>query len=208
MSTTASRVSYNSEIDDTPAIIEYIWCGENVGLELVRPVLSDAKPISHVWKEGELGIIFAIDFFAKKVYVRRVTKQIDSIKTKYLLHTVNSIPVTAENYQEMMVVLKSGRDAGQPQTLEFLPRPQPVMVKSIPPAGELEKAGVTTDYELAMINNINVDNLSMDQIGRMLQDSNKPCHMTFGLPVHAEKDAIEAMLARLDLNNSSDIVRV
>ncbi|KAF0692326.1 Aste57867_16583 [Aphanomyces stellatus] len=200
--TIAFSMSSTIEYDETPAIIEYIWCGESVGLELARPA-SASTPIVYAWASGPIGITFATDYFSKQVIAKRIPKPIASLSAGCILHSVNGTPVKMDNYNEMMVVLQSGQAAGVTQTLEFLPRPSPVSVKSIPPGGVLEQAGVSTDYELVSINNINVVYLTMDQIGRMLVESSKPCHLIFGLL----KEDVVAQLAAMAISEN-DIVRV
>ncbi|ETV99739.1 hypothetical protein H310_07793 [Aphanomyces invadans] len=186
-------------LDDIPAIIEYIWCGESVGLKLGRHTLVKTPPaIQHTWTNGDdVNITLATEFYSKKVIVRRVSKRVLSgVRPKFVLHSINGAPVRMDNFNEMMVVLKTGHAAGIPQVLEFQPNPMPVMVIYVPEGGVLDHAGVTTEYELMTINHVNVTYLTLDQIGRMLHECTKPCHLTFGwtLPIDSSCDVPLAML--------------
>ncbi|RHY68084.1 hypothetical protein DYB34_008735 [Aphanomyces astaci] len=203
----ATSLSHSTDyLDDVPAIIEYIWCGESVGLQLARPTPSDAKTVQHTWSNGDdADITLATEFYSKKVVARRVSKRITSgVRAKFVLQSINGVDVKMDNFNEMMVVLKTGHAAGIPQVLAFHPNPPPVMVKNVPEDGALDRAGVTTEYELMTINHINVGYLTIDQIGRMLLDSAKPCHLTFGWTALHDDD-LHVHLAGLSV---ADVVTV
>ncbi|OQR82662.1 hypothetical protein ACHHYP_15679 [Achlya hypogyna] len=170
-----------------PTYIEYNWCGEPLGLELQRPRLKELKPVTILWREGSVGITFGIEQATRKVVVKRTSRKEHDVAPGYILLTVNGQQVWERNFDFAMRELKVGHEAGRTQVLEFLAPPPPPLVKSVPPHGALERAGVTSFFELKSINGVQTRYLSLEQISTLMRQSVKPCVISFALNAEAQE---------------------
>ncbi|OQS06278.1 hypothetical protein THRCLA_01685 [Thraustotheca clavata] len=175
-----SSRTYSGEYDGPEHIIQYIWCGEHLGLELARDDPTSAL-IRYEWKSGPIGLVLGIEYFSKQVIVKRVIDKTLPVRSGSVLRRINNVPVTADNYNQLTTLMHAGHKAATLQLLDFAPCPAPVMVRCVDLGGSLEHAGVTDAYELYSINNIHTVYLSMDRIGAMLKEPSKPCYLTFAL---------------------------
>ncbi|KDO30759.1 hypothetical protein SPRG_04660 [Saprolegnia parasitica CBS 223.65] len=175
-----SSRTYAGEYDGPEHIIQYIWCGESLGLELHRDEAT-TPIVRHEWRQGPMGLILGLEYFSKQVIVKRVVDKSLPVKSGCVLLRVNGATVTPENHNELTMLMHNGHQSGATQVLEFAQCPKPVMVRSIHPGGSLEQAGVSDAYELHSINNIHTVYLSMARIESMLKEPTKPCYLTFAL---------------------------
>ncbi|OQR86779.1 hypothetical protein ACHHYP_09939 [Achlya hypogyna] len=175
-----SSRTYAGEYDGPEHIIQYIWCGEPLGLELHR---DEATPpiVRYEWAAGPMGLVLGLEYFSKQVIVKRVVDKSLPVRSGCVLLRVNGTAVTPENHHELTMLMHHGHTAGAPQVLEFAPCPRPVMVRGVDAGGSLEQAGVSDAYELYSINNIHTVYLSMERIAAMLKEPSKPCYLTFAL---------------------------
>jgi hypothetical protein len=180
------------------ARIDYIWCGESLGLDIQRYKRIYSSPLVLVWKEGSVGLTFGIEQATRQVVVKRTTRTEHNVLPGDILTSANGEAVSERNFDETMRNLKAGHEAGVPQILTFVPPPAPPIVKSVVRGGVLDKAGVNSSYELISVNGVQTRYLKLDEIAALMRQSVKPCELSFCLSSQAQelRDDLETTKAQ------------
>ncbi|OQR91575.1 hypothetical protein ACHHYP_04560 [Achlya hypogyna] len=168
-----------------PALIEYLWHGEPLGLEICRSRSKyGSSPFNQPryvlrWKHGPIGITFGIEKATRQVYIKRVNRDVGNVHPGFLLVFANGVVVSERNFDAVMTDLKRNHDAGREQTLEFIPPPPPPMARLLTGDGPLARVGVNAYYELMLVGDTRALYLSLPEIQHALQTAPRPTRLTF-----------------------------
>ncbi|OQS06717.1 hypothetical protein THRCLA_01262 [Thraustotheca clavata] len=165
-----------------PAIIEYMWHGGSLGLEICRSKTKQVFNQTRIplkWKHGPIGITFSVEKATRQVYVKRVQRDIGNIYPGFVLVLANGVVVTERNFDEVIQELKRNHELGREQILEFVPPPPPPMARVVSSSSPLYQLGVSVHYELMLIGDTRTLYLTLPEIQHCLQTSPRPCKLTF-----------------------------
>ncbi|KDO35175.1 hypothetical protein SPRG_00021 [Saprolegnia parasitica CBS 223.65] len=168
-----------------PQIIEYLWHGEALGLEICRSKMRHSgAPYSQPritlrWKQGPIGMTFGIEKATRQVYIKRVQREYGNIHAGFLLVFANGAVVSERNFDVIMQDLKRNHDLGREQTLEFVPPPSPPMARLLSTESPLARIGVTHHYELMLVGETRALYLTLPEIQQLLQTSPRPTRLSF-----------------------------
>ena len=168
-----------------PQIIEYLWRGEALGLEICRSKMRHSgAPYSQPritlrWKQGPIGITFGIEKATRQVYIKRVQREYGNIHPGFLLVFANGAVVSERNFDVIMQDLKRNHDLGREQTLEFVAPPPPPMARLLSAESPLARIGVTHHYELMLVGETRALYLTLPEIQQLLQTAPRPTRLSF-----------------------------
>ncbi|OQR91586.1 hypothetical protein ACHHYP_04561 [Achlya hypogyna] len=169
--------------DDADAVVAFEWCGEPLEVQLERSRAGRYQAVEVLWTAGRLGLTFGTDAGFGAVVVKRATPgglgASAGVRPGHQLVAANDAAVDAATYDETMLLISTGVEAGLPQRLRFLPPPAPFMVRSLPTHGALAAAGVSTDHALARVNGVATQYMSVDDLDAALRQASKPCVLSF-----------------------------
>ncbi|EGZ18686.1 hypothetical protein PHYSODRAFT_346369 [Phytophthora sojae] len=172
-SSTCESFLSNDGSDDL--VVRYVWGGEAIGLELMRPPPSSAMHTIY-WGADPLGVTLGVEETSRQIIVTRSSRA-DVRSGDVLLHAGGE-PFTEQTFAQRMALLKQEHELGGAAIpFVFAPPPPPVRVKKC--AGALKEAGVDASFELRYVDGRVVRYLEMKELQVLIRNARKPCTMAF-----------------------------